>query len=154
MKKVSGDWILSYIALASTTHCWISILARETCTQICGNIQYPGQEFDDHPCALLHLRQGHRKQVGRIPGPPSRRLHWTWSPRRTVPFAVLLPADAPNTRRPHRKALTVQRLRTKNQPVISWNAMSVAGTPRVNKRTFWEFKLNVASDYRLFRGRK
>uniref|UniRef100_A0A0D9XQ02 Uncharacterized protein n=1 Tax=Leersia perrieri TaxID=77586 RepID=A0A0D9XQ02_9ORYZ len=30
---------------------------------------------DDHPCALLHLRQGDWEQVGSLPRPPPGRLH-------------------------------------------------------------------------------
>ncbi len=29
----------------------------------------------DHPCSVLHLRQGHRKQMGGLPGTPAGGVH-------------------------------------------------------------------------------
>ena len=58
---------------------------------------------DDHPDSVLHVREGDGEQVGGVPGTAAGGVHGRRRPGRTRPQALLLPANAPLPRRPHRE---------------------------------------------------
>ena len=54
----------------------------------------------DHPGALLHLREDRRQQMGSLPGSAAGRVHGGGCPGRSGPKALLLPPHAASTRGP------------------------------------------------------